>query len=66
MKTFFIALAIGAIANLIEYGINAGLLNIKQEPFIIWEIKRGDSFFVPAGYGKYILKGNIEIVVTNI
>ena len=30
------------------------------------KIKRSDSFFVPAGYGKYILKGNIEIVVTNI
>lgn len=40
---------------------------VKGDGFIEdMEIKQGDSFFVPAGYGKYILKGNIEIVVTNI
>ena len=28
--------------------------------------KKGDSFFVPAGYGKYTVGGKIEIIETNI
>lgn len=28
--------------------------------------KKGDSFFVPAGYGKYTVNGEIEIIVTKI
>ena len=30
------------------------------------ELNKGDSFFVPAGYGKYEITGNCEIIVTNI
>ncbi len=30
------------------------------------DFKKGDSFFVPAGYGKYEIKGKCEIIVTNI
>ena len=30
------------------------------------EIKKGDSFFVSADYGKYQLKGNMEIIMTEI
>ena len=30
------------------------------------ELNKGDSFFVPAGYGKYEIAGNCEIIVTNI
>ena len=29
-------------------------------------LKKGDSFFVPAGYGKYEINGCCEIIVTNI
>lgn len=29
-------------------------------------VKQGDSFFVPAGYGKYILAGTMEIVITEV
>ncbi len=29
-------------------------------------VRAGDSFFVPADFGKYILKGNMEIVMTEI
>ena len=28
------------------------------------EIKQGDSFFVPANYGSYIVKGKIELILT--
>lgn len=28
--------------------------------------KKGDSFFIPAGYGKYEIAGNIEILVTKV
>ncbi len=28
--------------------------------------KKGDSYFVPAGYGDYIVKGDIEIIVTRV
>lgn len=30
------------------------------------ELKKGDSFFVPAGYGDYTVKGNCEIIITKI
>lgn len=30
------------------------------------DFKKGDSFYVPAGYGKYEINGNCEIIVTNI
>lgn len=30
------------------------------------EIKKGDSYFVPASYGEYEITGNCEIIVTNI
>ena len=30
------------------------------------EAKKGDSFFVPAGYGEYNISGNIEFLVTKI
>lgn len=30
------------------------------------EIKKGDSFFIPAGFGKYEISGKAEIIVTNI
>ncbi len=29
-------------------------------------LKKGDSFFVPAGYGEYKISGECEIIVTNI
>ena len=29
-------------------------------------VSAGDSFFVPAGYGEYILKGNMTVIVTDI
>ena len=28
--------------------------------------KKGDSFFIPAGFGKYEICGKCEIIVTNI
>ncbi len=28
--------------------------------------KKGDSFFVPAGYGKYLISGDSEIIITEI
>lgn len=30
------------------------------------EVKKGDSFYVPAGYGKYRINGKCEIIITNI
>lgn len=30
------------------------------------DMKKGDSFFVPADFGKYEISGNCEIIVTNI
>ncbi len=30
------------------------------------EIKRGDSLFVPANYGTFTIKGNLEIIVTRV
>ena len=30
------------------------------------EIKKGDSLFIPANYGKFTVKGNIEIIVTRV
>ena len=30
------------------------------------EIKQGDSFFVPANYGNYTIKGSLELIVTGI
>lgn len=30
------------------------------------KISRGDTFFIPAGYGEYSLSGNIEIIFTKI
>ena len=30
------------------------------------ELKKGDSFFIPAGFGKYEICGKCEIIVTNI
>ncbi len=29
-------------------------------------LKKGDSFFVPAGFGEYVINGNTEIIVTSI
>lgn len=39
----------------------SGKGEIDGEPF-----SAGDSFFVPAGYGKYSLSGNAEIILTKI
>lgn len=30
------------------------------------ELKKGDSCFIPAGYGKYLFKGKAELIVTDI
>lgn len=30
------------------------------------EIKKGDSLFIPANYGKFTVKGNIEIIITRV
>ena len=30
------------------------------------EIKQGDSYFMPANYGEYFLKGELEIVHTSV
>lgn len=30
------------------------------------EVKKGDSLFIPANYGEYTVKGNIEIIVTRV
>ena len=30
------------------------------------EIKQGDSYFIPAGFGKYIISGNLEIILTKV
>ena len=30
------------------------------------EIKQGDSFFVPAGFGKYTVFGDLEIILTKV
>ncbi len=30
------------------------------------QMRAGDSFFVPADFGKYVLKGNMEVVMTEI
>lgn len=29
-------------------------------------MRTGDGYFIPAGYGEYALKGDMEIVVTKI
>ena len=39
----------------------AGRGEIDGKPF-----KKGDSFFVPANFGKYEISGNAEILITNI
>ena len=39
----------------------AGCGEIDGKPF-----KKGDSFFVPANFGKYEISGNAEILITNI
>lgn len=31
-----------------------------------FELKKGSSIFIPAGYGKYIISGNAEIILTSI
>lgn len=38
-----------------------GTGKINNAPF-----KKGDSFYVPAGFGKYEICGNAEIIITNI
>lgn len=30
------------------------------------EIKKGDSLFIPANYGEFTIKGNIEIIITRV
>ena len=30
------------------------------------EIKQGDSFFIPANYGRYYIKGDVEVLVTKL
>lgn len=30
------------------------------------EIKKGDSLFIPAHYGNFIIKGNVEIIITRV
>ncbi len=30
------------------------------------KLKKGDSFFIPAGYGEYTFKGKAEMVITDI
>ena len=30
------------------------------------DFKKGDSFYIPANYGKYEINGKCEIIVTNI
>lgn len=30
------------------------------------EIKKGDSFFVPAGFGRFTLKGKLDIIITKV
>ena len=30
------------------------------------EIKQGDSFFIPANYGRYQLKGSLEVIITKV
>lgn len=30
------------------------------------EIKKGDSLFIPANYGKFTIEGNIEIIITRV
>ena len=40
---------------------------VKGNGFIeAMEIKQGDSFFIPANYGKYHLAGNLKIILTYI
>ncbi len=31
-----------------------------------YEIKKGDSFFIPAGYGSYNISGNAKVILTNL
>ena len=30
------------------------------------EIRKGDSYFVPANYGEYVVKGKIDIILTKV
>ena len=40
---------------------------VKGDGFIEdMEINEGDSFFVPAHYGEYVVKGKIQILLTMI
>ena len=40
---------------------------VKGSGFIEnFTIKQGDSYFVPANFGKYILRGNLEIILTTV
>jgi len=41
--------------------ITDGFGKIKDMPF-----KKGDSFFVPAGFGSYTISGHAEVLITNI
>jgi mannose-6-phosphate isomerase len=31
-----------------------------------YEIKKGDSFFIPAGYGTYSISGDVKVILTNL
>ena len=31
-----------------------------------FEIRKGDSFFIPAGYGSYTVSGNVSLILTNL
>ena len=41
----------------------SGLLNYKDNNI---EIKKGDSIFIPAGMGEYIISGNLSVILTDI
>lgn len=31
-----------------------------------FEVRKGDSFFIPAGYGSYTISGNVSLILTNL
>jgi mannose-6-phosphate isomerase len=41
---------------------NGKIISNSQE----FEIRKGDSFFIPAGYGSYMVSGNVSLILTNL
>ena len=43
-----------------------GEVSINAVDGVNFEIKKGDHFIIPFNYGEYKLKGNMELIISNI